>query len=72
MSTSRPVLLTVNEVSRILRIARQKVYILIETGAIHGTKVGNDWRVRLDSIEEMIGPVPDELLAASRGGQLAA
>ncbi|NBW41286.1 DNA-binding protein [bacterium] len=54
----KPVLLTVSEVSRLLRIQRAKVYLLIETGALDGTKVGGDWRIRTDSIEKLIGELP--------------
>lgn len=55
-----PVLLTVREVSKLLRIRRQKVYLLIELGCIHAFKVGNDWRVRRESVEDIIGPIPSE------------
>lgn len=53
-----PVLLTVKEVSEILRIHRPKVYILIRSGGIKGFKVGSDWRIRRDSVEELVGPIP--------------
>jgi excisionase family DNA binding protein len=53
-----PVLLTVKEVSEILRIHRPKVYILIRSGGIKGFKVGSDWRIRRDSVEALVGPIP--------------
>ncbi len=53
-----PILLTVREVSRLLRIQRPKVYELIRNGALDGFKVGADWRVRRDSVENLIGPIP--------------
>jgi excisionase family DNA binding protein len=53
-----PVLLTVKEVSEILRIHRPKVYILIRSGGIKGFKVGSDWRIRRDSVEDLVGPIP--------------
>ena len=53
----RPVLLTVAEVAGLLRIQRAKVYLLIDAGVILGFKIGADWRVRLDSVERLIGPV---------------
>lgn len=56
----RPTLLTVQEAAQILRIQRAKVYLLIETKAIHGFKVGADWRIRLDSVEKLVGPVSAE------------
>ena len=61
MSTSRKkiLLLTVREVSELLRIRRAKVYELIADGTIHGFKLGGDWRVRRKSIEQIIGPIPE-------------
>lgn len=56
---SHPVLLTVKEVSLLLRIHRPKVYDLIKDGSIEGFKIGSDWRVKRDSIEKMIGPIPE-------------
>ena len=38
-------LLTVKEVSLLLRVQRPKVYELIKEGAIDGFKVGADWRI---------------------------
>lgn len=64
---NKPVLLTVLEVSKILRIHRAKVYILIETGALKGTKVGGDWRIRTDSVENLVGELPSQALSISPG-----
>jgi excisionase family DNA binding protein len=55
----KPILLTVSEVASLLRIQRAKVYILIETGALNGKKVGGDWRIRTDSVEALIGDLPE-------------
>lgn len=55
---SSPVLLTVKEVSNLLRIHRPKVYDLIREGTIEGFKLGSDWRVKRDSIEKLIGEIP--------------
>jgi excisionase family DNA binding protein len=54
-----PVLLTVREVSMLLRVQRPKVYDLIKDGAIDGFKVGADWRIRRDSVEALIGQIPE-------------
>ena len=54
-----PLLLTVREVSRLLRVQRPKVYELIKDGAIDGFKLGADWRIRRDSVENLIGPIPE-------------
>ena len=53
-----PILLTVKEVSLLLRIHRPKVYDLIREGVIEGFKLGSDWRVKRDSIEKLIGEIP--------------
>ena len=55
-----PVLLTVREVSHLLRVQRPKVYELIRDGAIDGFKVGADWRIRRDSVERLIGAIPED------------
>lgn len=53
-------LLTVKEVSTLLRIQRPKVYDLIRDGAIDGFKVGADWRIRRDSVEKLVGEIPED------------
>jgi excisionase family DNA binding protein len=63
-----PVLLTVKEVSEILRIHRPKVYILIRSGGIKGFKVGSDWRIRRDSVEDLVGPIPASFFLDGLGG----
>ena len=62
MSSKReaPVLLTVREVTQLLRVQRPKVYELVRNGAIDGFKVGADWRIRRDSVESLIGPIPSD------------
>ena len=54
------ILLTVREVSTLLRVQRPKVYELIKEGAIDGFKVGADWRIRRDSVENLIGAIPED------------
>jgi excisionase family DNA binding protein len=61
MSTNpQHLLLTVNEVARLLRIHRPKVYDLIHENTIEGFKVGSDWRIRRASVEKLMGPIPDD------------
>ena len=55
-----PMLLTVREVATLLRVQRPKVYELIKDGAIDGFKVGADWRIRRDSVEQLIGSIPED------------
>ena len=59
-SPKGPLLLTVKEVTRLLRVQRPKVYELIKSGAIKGFKVGADWRIRADSVENLVGPIPED------------
>lgn len=63
--TKRPLLLTVREVSKLLRIHRPKVYDLIKEGSIEGFKIGADWRIKRESVEAMIGPIPDDFFTAA-------
>ena len=58
-----PLLLTVREVSILLRVQRPKVYELIKSGAVDGFKVGADWRVRRDSVETLIGEIPEDFFS---------
>jgi len=68
--TEHPLLLTVREVSALLRIQRPKVYELIKAGAIAGFKLGADWRIKRSSIESLIGPIPDDFFAKSKPPRL--
>ena len=47
-------LLTVTEVSVLLRLKRSKVYLLIELGILKGVRIGSDWRVRADSVHAVL------------------
>ena len=57
-NVEKPLLLTVREVSKLLRIHRPKVYDLIRGGTIEGFKLGSDWRIKRESVEKLIGPIP--------------
>ncbi len=61
-----PLLLTVKEVSQILRIHRPKVYDLIREGTIVGFKLGSDWRIKRESVENLVGPIPMEFFSKKR------
>jgi excisionase family DNA binding protein len=58
-----PLLLTVREVALLLRIHRPKVYCLIQEGTIEGFKLGSDWRIKRESVERLIGPIPEDFFA---------
>ena len=55
----KPLLLTVREVASLLRIHRPKVYDLIKSEAIDGFKLGSDWRIKRESVEKLVGEIPD-------------
>ena len=68
MSKARhPLLLTVREVSRLLRIHRPKVYDLIRAGTIEGFKLVSDWRIKRDSVEKLVGPIPKDFFEGKAG-----
>ena len=71
--TQQPVLLTVVEVASLLRIHRPKVYDLIKAGTIEGFKLGSDWRIRRQSVEQLIGPIPEDFFEkqGKRNGEVA-
>jgi excisionase family DNA binding protein len=62
----QPLLLTVKEVAKLLRIHRPKVYDLIKAGTIEGFKLGSDWRVKRESIEKLIGEIPEDFFSSSK------
>ncbi len=64
----QPLLLTVKEVAKLLRIHRPKVYDLIKAGTIEGFKLGSDWRVKRESVERLIGAIPEDFFAGSKAG----
>lgn len=68
MKKEGPLLLTVKEVGDLLRVQRPKVYELIKEGAIEGFKVGADWRVRRDSVELLVGEIPEEFFERNHDG----
>lgn len=61
-----PLLLTVKEVATLLRIHRPKVYDLIKAGTIDGFKLGSDWRVKRESIEKLIGEIPEDFFSKGK------
>lgn len=65
----QPLLLTVKEVAKLLRIHRPKVYDLIKAGTIDGFKLGSDWRVKRESVEKLIGEIPEDFFANSKGAK---
>jgi len=62
----QPLLLTVKEVAKLLRIHRPKVYDLIKAGTIEGFKLGSDWRVKRESVERLIGTIPEDFFSSGK------
>ena len=50
----RPTVMTLEEVSRYLRINKSTVYRMAREGALPAWKLGNVWRFKKDSIERWI------------------
>ncbi len=71
MSNEKHILLTVREVSDLLRIKRPKVYDLIRDRTISGFKIGADWRVTRESIEKLVGEIPQEFFLRDESRALA-
>ena len=44
--------LTVNELSEYLRVHRSTIYRLLKKGQLPGFKIGSDWRVNVEAIDE--------------------
>jgi len=47
-------ILTVQEVAKMLRVSEWKVYQLLETGSIKGFKVGRQWRVKTEKVDNYV------------------
>ena len=67
-ATAEALVLTVREVASLLRIHRPKVYELIREGSLEGFKVGADWRIRRESVEKLIGKIPESFF--KNGGKV--
>jgi excisionase family DNA binding protein len=61
---TQQVVLTVAEATKLLRIGRTKVYLLINDGTLKAFKLGSDWRISRSSLEKMTGPIPDDFFKA--------
>jgi excisionase family DNA binding protein len=66
MTSHPPLLLTVKETAQLLRIHRPKVYDLIRDRIIDGFKLGSDWRVKRESVEKLVGPIPDDFFGTDQ------
>ena len=60
---STPLVLTVNETAKLLGISKAKVYLMIDMDLLEGIRLGRVWRVPVQSVEQMIGGIPEEYFA---------
>ena len=58
----RPDYLNVEETADLLRVSTQKVYNMIKSGRLKGTKFGREWRFLRKNLESLIQP--DQAIAA--------
>ena len=58
-------LLTVEETAGYLRVTKGTVWRWCRAGKLPATKIGHQWRIRREELEEMIRPDP----AGSHGGK---
>jgi excisionase family DNA binding protein len=49
-----PELMTIEDVMKYLRKSRTTVYKLLREGDLKGIKVGRDWRVKKDDLQEYV------------------
>lgn len=52
--TDVPEVMSVRDVKRVLDITQQTVYKLIDAGTLRAFRVGNQWRIYRDSLDELI------------------
>ena len=52
----RPIIMTLEEVAKYLRVHKSTVYRWAREGTIPSTKVGNQWRFKKASIDEWLSP----------------
>lgn len=53
---TKPEVLTVEEVSRLLRVSRQTVYTMARNNEIEHFRIGNTVRFRRESIDNLMNP----------------
>lgn len=49
-----PAILTPNEVMDILRIGKNSVYFLLNSGKLEGFRIGRTWRIPSNALEHLI------------------
>jgi|GEM_PF-6725287 len=59
----RPLVLTAEETASALGITSEAIPELIKTGILEGFLVGDDYRIRISSVESITGPLAAEFIA---------
>ena len=57
-NSRRPLLLTVTEVARALKLERSKVYMFMEEGILDAFRLGGHWRIKASSVEQLLAASP--------------
>lgn len=65
----KPDILTVDEVSDLLKVTSQTIYNMIKDNRLKAIKIGREWRFRRSDIEELINP--SRQVIAARGGEVS-
>ena len=47
-------ILTVKEVASLLKTSRQQVRKMIQSGDLPAVKVGREWRIRMDTLDDLL------------------
>ena len=67
--SEKPDILTVDEVSDLLKVTSQTIYNMIRDKRLTATKIGREWRFRRSDIETLLNQ--DSPTIAARGGEVS-
>lgn len=67
--SDKPDILTVDEVSDLLKVTSQTIYNMIRDNRLTAIKIGREWRFRRSDIEELLNPGRPTI--AARGGAVS-
>ena len=67
--TEKPDILTVDEVTDLLKVTSQTIYNMIKDKRLTATKVGREWRFRRSEIEQLLDQSRPTI--AARGGEVS-
>lgn len=67
--SEKPDILTVEEVSDLLKVTSQTIYNMIKDKRLTAIKIGREWRFRRTDIEQLLNPSRPTI--AARGGEVS-